>query len=208
MNIHEEMSQDEVLNAVADSLSASPLPGRPEPATIMARGRARRHRRRAGIGLATAAAAAASAIGLAGVLAGGAAPALAGGQVRTTAFTLVKNANGTVTLTLTMGQMFNPIALQQALAQDGIPALVKTGTDCTSDPEPGAAADVLTVELPDGSPVTGTPGSRVQIPGDAVNVIDPAAIPAGAELFFDYLNNHSLMFHLIDAGSHTCAADS
>ncbi len=209
MNIHEEMTDDEVLNAVADSLSASPVPGHPEPTAIMARGRARRHRRRAGIGLAGAAAAAASALGLASVLAGGSAPALAGGQVHTTAFTLVKNANGTVSLTLTMGQMFNPNALQQALGQDGIPALVKINTQCASDPEPAAPGKVLTVELPDGSPVTGRPGTPVPVPPDAVNVIDPAAIPAGAELFFDYVNNgHDLTFHLIDTGSYTCNGGS
>jgi hypothetical protein len=205
VNIHEEMTDDEVLNAVADSLSGSPVAAHPEPTAIMARGRVGRRRRRAGIGLAGIAAAAAAAIGLASVLAGGPAPALAGGQIHTTAFTVVKNANGTVTLTLTMGQMFNPGALQQALAQDGVPALVEIGTQCASDPEPPMPSGVLTVELPDGSPVTPSPSRQVPIPSDAVNVIDPAAIPAGTELFFNYLNNHSLMFHLIDTGSYTCS---
>jgi hypothetical protein len=207
VNIHDDMTDDEVLATVAGSLSASPVPGHPEPAAIMARGRVRRHRRRAGIGLAGVTAAAASAMGLAAALAGGPAPALADGQVHTTAFTLVKNPNGTVTLTLTMGQMFDPGALQEALARDGIPALVKIGTQCTSDPAPPRTPGILTVELPDGTPVT--PGSRVPIPSDAVNVIDPAAIPTGTELFFDYLDgNHGLLFRLIDAGSYTCTGSS
>lgn len=205
MNIHEEMSDDEVLHAVADSLSAWPVPEPPEATAIMARGRTRRHRRRAGIGLAGTAAAA-SALGLASVLAGGPAPALPAGTIHTTAFTLVKNENGSVTLTLTPGQMFNPDALQQALAQDGIRALVKIGTSCSSHPAPPQSPNtILSVQLPDGSPVTGPPGTKVPIPPDAVNVIYPAAIPAGTELFFEYLNNDTtLAFHLINIDSYTC----
>jgi hypothetical protein len=206
MNIHEHMSDNEVLRAVADSLSALPVPEPPQAKAIMARGRTRWHRRRVRIGLAGSAAAAASALGLASVLAGGPAPALATGTIRTTAFTLVKNENGSVTLTLTQGQMFNPDALQRALAQDGIPALVKIGTNCSSDPAPAGPLNAyLSVQLPDGSPVTGPPGTQIPIPPGAVNVINPAAIPAGTELFFDYLNNdHELIFHLINIDSYTC----
>lgn len=39
---------------------------------------------------------------------------------------------GTVTLTLTSDQVFNPGALQQTLQQDGIPALVETGSYCST----------------------------------------------------------------------------
>ena len=163
MNIHEEMSDNEVLRAAAASLSTLPVPEPPEATAIMTRGRTRRHRRRAGIGLAGTAAAAATALGLTGVLAGGSAPALATGTIRTTAFTIVKNENGTVTLALTMGQMFNPHALQQALAQDGVPALVKIGARCSSNPAPPSPDGIISVQLPNGEPAA-PPGTTGHIP--------------------------------------------
>ena len=51
--------------------------------------------------------------------------------------------------------MPDPAALQQALAQHGIRALVKTGTYCWPDPAlPGPASiGVLTIQRPDGTPV-------------------------------------------------------
>ena len=65
-------------------------------------------------------------IGLSGAL--GAAPDGGTGTIRTAAFTLTRSANGTDTLTSSNSQMLDPAALQQALAQHGIRALVKTGT--------------------------------------------------------------------------------
>ena len=56
------------------------------------------------------------------------------GTIRTAAFTLTSNANGTDTLTLTTSQVLDPAALQRALTQHGIRALVKTGTYCSSSP--------------------------------------------------------------------------
>ena len=67
---------------------------------------------------------------------------------------------------------------------------------------------VLHAALPDGSPVTGPSGGKIPIPPDAVNVINPAAIPAGIELVFDFYNNDSdLMVKLISIDSHTCVSD-
>jgi len=209
MSIHDEISDNEVLRTAAGSLSALPVPGPPDAEAVMARGRTRRHRRRAGIGMAGTAAAAATAIGLASVLAGGPVPAHATGTIRTLGFTLVKNDNGSVTLTLTQHQMFNPDTLQHALAQDGIPALVQIGTWCSSKLAPGSALNkAVSIQLPGGSPVTGAPGQReVPIPPDAVNVIDPAAIPAGAELFFGFQNNdHDIVVNLINIDSYTCVS--
>ena len=109
------------------------MPGRPPLAAITGRGRVHRRRRRAGfagLGGAAAAVVIALALGLAGVF--GAAPARGTGTIQTAAFTLTSYANGTVSLKLS--QMFDPAALQQALARHGIPALVKTGTYCSSSP--------------------------------------------------------------------------
>jgi hypothetical protein len=57
VSAHEQMSDDEVLRAVAGLLSALPVPAPPEATAIMARGRTRWPRRRAGAGLAATAAA-------------------------------------------------------------------------------------------------------------------------------------------------------
>ena len=145
---------------------------------------------------------------------GTAAPARSTGTIRTAAFTLTSNANGTDTLTLrlTMRQMFDPAALQHALAQHRIKALVKTGTYCSSNPAaPGPGSiGVLTVQhangttVPKPSPAVKTPANLV--PADIVTVINPAAMPSGTELFFDYVNSdHGLFFDLIYASSYTCS---
>ncbi|HEY6314134.1 MAG TPA: hypothetical protein VIY52_25510 [Streptosporangiaceae bacterium] len=144
-----------------------------------------------------------------------AAPARSTGTIRTAAFTLTRNADGTDTLTLrlTMRQILDPAALQQALAQDGIRALVKTGTYCSSSPAPPSPTSigVLSVQLPDGTPVPGparpVPSSDLnRIVAKTVTVINPAAIPSGTELFFGYFNSdHAVFFDLIYTSSYTCS---
>jgi hypothetical protein len=143
---------------------------------------------------------------------GTAAPARTPGTIRAAAFTLTSNADGTDTLTLTQSQMFDPAALQQAFAQHGIRALVKTDTYCSSSP---AAPDprsigVLTVQhangtpLPDQSPAMKIPANFV--PANNVTVINPATMPSGTELFFDYVNSdHGLFSDLIHTSSYTCS---
>lgn len=214
MNVHDEMSDNDVLRATSDSLSAIPLSKPPDAGAIMARGRARRHRRLTGLtGLAVAGTAATAGVtlGLAGVFgAGGPAPAPTAGTIRTTAFTLVKNDNGTATLTLNQHQMFNPSTLQRALARDGIPALVKIGTYCSSLPAPPSLATTgaISVQLPNGSPAPKSyPGHERPLPPGVVTVINPSAIPAGTELFFDYVNNNrALTGGLIYTKAYTCSS--
>jgi hypothetical protein len=208
MNVHNEMSDDDVLHAVARSLSAQLVPAPPDAAAIMAAsGRARRRRRLAGAGLAGVAGATALALGLTGVLSGGAGPAHLGGTIRTAAFTLVKNSNGTATLRLSLHQTFHPAELQRALARDGIPALVKTNVFCSSNPAP-PLSHVVSVQLPDGTPIGKShPGRAVPVPPDAKTVINPRALPAGTELFFDYMNNdRDLLGGILYTKSYTCHA--
>jgi hypothetical protein len=51
------------------------------------------------------------------------------------------------------------------------------------------------------------PGDQHPVPPDAVTVINPAAIPAGTELFFDYVHNdHALTGGLIYASSYSCTS--
>ena len=137
MNVHDEMSDNEVLRTASDSLCAIPMASPPDVAAITARGRARRRYRlsaMAGLSVAGAAAGTATVLGLTGVLGGAHAP----GTIRTAAFTLVSNSNGTATLTISPKELLDPAALQSDLAQYGIPAKVTVGSLCTSDPAPAA----------------------------------------------------------------------
>ena len=150
----------------------------------------------------TAAAGTALVLGLTGVL--GPAPARSTGTIRTAAFTLVSNSNGTATLTLSPGELLDPAALQSDLAQYGIPALVTTGSFCTSDPAPAGFSQVVS-EYPPG-PWTLTPQSGVQ----PTITIDPAAMPAGTELsvgdFQLSSGEQQADFVLIDTSSYTCSS--
>ena len=189
---------------------------------IFARDRRRRaHRRRlagfAGLGGAGVAAGTALALGLTGVLGAAparstatirtAAPARSTGTIRTAAFTLTSNANGTDTLTLSHSQMLDPAALQQALVQHGIPALVRTGTSCSSHP---AAPDPYSIgvlsnrpRVKPAAPYSAALSRRV---AHTVTVINPAAMPSGTELFFGYFNSdQALFFDLIYTNSYTCS---
>jgi hypothetical protein len=224
------MNDNELITLVRESVagvhSTTPV------AQIISRGRAVRTRRRLGgsAGLAVAGVAVGSAlvVGLTGVL--GASPhqstgatraTQSTGTIRTVGFILTANTNGT--LTLTMSQMLDPAALQQALAQHGIAALVKTNTYCTSDPAP-AGDGVLSVNPPvqpkpgfvpapsgfaDGPQVL-QPGHPDKVfPPDAhtQTVINPAAMPAGTELFFGYAPGDNVVFEdLIYAHSYACGS--
>jgi len=197
---------DGVFIQARDALSADPIAQPPPVEAILARSRGQRHRRRlAGLSVTGIAGVTALALGLAGVF-GGHNPGRVGTTIRTAAFTLAENANGTDTLTLTADQVFNPAALQQALQQDGIPALVQTGSYCSSSPAPPgpAWAATLSLQLPDGTPVS----PNQPVPADADTVINPAAMPAGTELFFGYFNSgNTLTGNLIYTSSYTCSSN-
>ena len=192
---------DDVLLQARDALSGARMETPVE--AILAKGRSRRHRRRLVQLSAAVAASGALALGLTTVIGSGS-PAPAAGTIRTAAFTLARNANGTASLTLNQDQVFDPATLQQALARDGIPALVQTGTYCTSTPAPPSSG-VVSIQFPDGSPVPVT-GRRSPIPPDAVTVINPAAMPAGTELSFTYVNHDRVLTgSLIYTAAHTCS---
>jgi hypothetical protein len=202
MNVQDEMSDHEVLRAVSDSLSAIPIANPPDVAAITARGRARRrHRLSAVAGLSVAAAACtALAIGPTGMLG----PARTPGTIRTVGFTLVSNANGTATLTISPKELLDPAALQSDLAQYGIPAKVTTGSLCSSDPAPAGFSQVVS-SYPAG-PYTATP----QPVTHPTITIDPSALPAGTELsvgdFQLSSGEQQADFMLIDTNSYTCSS--
>jgi hypothetical protein len=173
---------------------------------IVSRSRAIRTRshRRLGAGVAAVAAAGSVALGLTLSGAFSPAPQTGTGTIRTASFTLTSNSNGTDTLTVTNGELTDPAALQRALAEHGIPALVKINTICQSNHAPPLGR-VLTVETPDGTPVR--PGPHPVNVGHDVTVINRAAMPAGTELFLGYFysgRTHAIRPGLIYTHSYTC----
>jgi hypothetical protein len=193
---------DDVLLQARDALSGARMETPVE--AILAKGRSRRHRRRLVQLSAAGAASGCLALGLAAVVgSGSSAPVL--GTIRTAAFTLARNANGTASLKVNQDQTFDPAALQHALARDGIPALVQTNIFCTSTPAPPSDG-VVSVQLPDGTPVPIT-GRKSPVPPDALTVINPAAMPAGTELSFTYVNHDRVLTgSLIYTATHTCSS--
>ena len=130
----------------------------------------------------------------------GSAPAHGTGTIRTAAFTLVSNANGTATLTINNNVLFEPSTLQADLAQDGIPAKVTAGSFCSSDPAPAGVAQVVSV--PKSVP-------KFQPGGEPTVTINPAAIPAGTELSFGTFrltNGAQTFIGLIKEGAYTCTS--
>jgi hypothetical protein len=164
-----------------------------------ARRPSRRRVRYAAVGLAAAAVAAATALGIDYGTAGGPSP---GGSPATTqggvhihlaAFSVVANADGTVTLTLNQGQLFDPSTLREALAKAGVPALVTVGSVCTAPFSSDALPQVI-------SRAPGQPGGR------SVTTITPSAIPSGEELSIGYFaNGNGLHISLVPDNAHlTC----
>jgi hypothetical protein len=187
----------------ADPAALITIPDPPQVGAITALGRASQRRRRrqlgAGITAAVAAAAVVLGLGLTGVV--GPAPARGTGTIRTTAFTLTMNADGTATLTIDLNVALEPGMLQSDLRQDGIPALVTTGSFCTSDPGPAGISQVM-----------GTTGQKSR----RTFTINPAAMPAGTELSFGYFQlanaggtghpGQETLIELIDISSYTCTS--
>jgi hypothetical protein len=102
---------------------------------------------------------------------------------------------------------------ETALTSDDIPALVKTGVYCVSNPAPPdpTTIGVLSVQ----PPFTRLPQGIARVPSglkpsnrliaDTKTVINPAAIPSGTELFFGYSSSgYALFFQLIYSHFYTC----
>jgi hypothetical protein len=204
MNVHDEMSDNEVLRAASQSLSAMPMASAPDVEAIMASGRAHRMRRRSGVaGLSVAAAGTALALGLTGVF--GSAPARAPGSIRTVSFTIASNSNGTATLTINPKVLVDAAALQHDLRQYGIPAMVTSGSFCSADATPAGFSQVVHAY-----PFLG-PGRHILPRGVHPTLsINPAAIPAGTELSFGIFQHSAgrlqADFMLVSTNSYTCSS--
>lgn len=205
MSDNDLMTDSLELRELRDALSGVTVPDRPRLEAITARGRARRRRRRSGaasLSVLGVVAATALAVTLTGVH--GRATTL--GTIRTAAYTLIHNHNGTDTLTLNPGELFDPAQLQSDLAKYGIPAKVTTGSYCTSDPEPVGFSRV----------VSGPgPGSQQEGSGQHTGImIDPSAMPSGTELSVGAFplttgrlaGEQQADIDLIDTSSYTCTS--
>ena len=113
-------------------------------------------------------------LGLSGGL--GSSPPSGAGTIRTAAFTITRNANGTATLTINARVLFDPSTLQGDLAQYGIPAKVTSASFCSSDPAPSGFSQAVTF-----SPAIQGGNGPQQVRNPTVT-INPAAMPAGTEL--------------------------
>jgi hypothetical protein len=184
------MNDDEVFDAMKKTLSDVQM-DRPVE-SIEQRGRARRRNRGvvglvAGGGLA-AVAALALALPMASQQSSPAAPAEAGGTTGSTtamtpaAFTLVKQSNNTVKLTLDYKKILDPGALQSALSDAGIPAVVKKGELCEPKGEQLPQADKVfqteQINWPDGS------AKQYDL------VISPAKMPKNSVVYFSVFAIH------------------
>jgi hypothetical protein len=211
MNDDEELNHGAVLSAVRDSISGLPLPAAPRLEAITARGRARRRRHLGGLSIVAAGACAALVVGLAG---GGGPAGKSGGvsggspahhgapSVQLAAFSVAAGPDGSTTLTLYPGQVANPSAVRQALADHGIPAVVTAGEFCrTADQPPPGVADVAVfsgqrqLQPGGGAPPTGGAPGPIVIYG--------SRIPSGVKLSIGYRESgqqREISFTLIKAG--------
>jgi hypothetical protein len=192
---------DDVLLQTRNSLAGAHMDTPVE--AVLARSRSQRHRRRlAGLSVSGIAASTVLALGLAGAF-GSASPqpSHGGAHAHLAAFTLASNRNGTVTLTLGPNAPLNPGAIQHALAQHGIPALVKTGSYCYSNPAPANNGAVHTYPKLRGYP----PGQQ---PPTTRLVINPSALAPGTEIGFGFLRHNRLFIqNIIYDNTHTCTSN-
>jgi hypothetical protein len=199
------MPTDELENELRSTLARAAAdfndPGQARQRLLQRDYRPRRGNRRLAAGLTAAASAAALVLGLglSGAF-GSASPQPGHGRtpVQLAAFSVVSNPNGTVTLTLRPNMPLDPGAIQHALAQHGIPALVRTGSYCYSQPAPANNGAVHTYPKLRGYP----PG---QIPPTTRLVINRSDLAPGTEIGFGFLQ-HNRMFvqNILYDHTHTC----
>ena len=200
----DQLTDSPELRELRDALSGVAIPEPPRLDAITGRGRERRRHRRATVaGLSATGVVAVTALAL-GV--GGAfTPAAKPGTIRTAAYTLRHNPNGTDTLTLNPGELLNPAQLQRDFARYGIPAKVTAGSYCTSDPEPAGFSQAVSGPGP-GTWKAGS-GQRPMM------TIDPSQIPSGTELSVGYFQDTSASppqqqanMSLINTDSYSCSS--
>jgi hypothetical protein len=96
---------------------------------------------------------------------------------------------------------FHPGALQHLLARHGIPALVRVGSYCYSNPPPSAPGAVRTEPKLKGYP----PGHP--LPKMTKLVINAGRLPARSEIGFGiFYHNRVFIQNVIYSHAHTCSS--
>ncbi len=130
MNVHDEISDADVLRAAADSLSTIPMPNAPKTAAIISAGRSRRRHRMTALSITGTAAVTVVALGLSGAF-GATGHQTSGSTGRQpshpahaqlAAWTVTKLADGDISVRI--NQFKDPAGLQNTLRADGVPASV------------------------------------------------------------------------------------
>lgn len=187
----EDRLEAELVRVVSERAARRRRPSRPAVAAL------RRPAVRAGVLAASGAIAAAAGIAFGGPFLGGhAAPSqaeprtgMAGGAVhiRTAAFTVDGNADGTVRVTWDKGTYIQDsrdiTSLQQALRDAGFPVLIRQGVFCDGPHDSGqlGAGGV-------GPGVGQVMSGHDEAGGKVIFTFTPSAMPAGEELFIGYLS--------------------
>ena len=199
------MPTDELENALRSTLARAAAdfkdPGQARQRLLRRDYRPRRGIRRRAAGLAAAAAGAALVLGLGLSGAFGSAgpqPGHGSAPVHLAAFSVLRKPNGTVVLTLRPSMALDPSAIQHALAQHGIPALVRVGSYCYSQPAPANNGAVRTYPRLRGyGPGQTLPTTRL--------VINRSELAPGTEIGFGFLHHNRLFVqNILYDHTHTC----
>ncbi|MDG6103889.1 hypothetical protein Daura_23780 [Dactylosporangium aurantiacum] len=184
MNEHDTDVLDTLRDALDDVTMSTPLE------QIVTVGRSRRQHRRLVTVAVGSVAVTGLALGVAALANPSAAPPSSTGadvHVRTVAYAVDKQADGTVQVTWTKRQYIeDPAGLEAALRQAGFPVLIKVGEFCLG---PG---DDPSLVHGTGPGVEDVVRRTADTEGEATFIFDPAAVPAGKQLFIGYLNQAQL----------------
>jgi len=185
------MNDHDVLTDVREALS--PVHMHTPVDQIITRGDARRRRRvSAAIAAGLAVTGIAAGVAITAVLPGsshrspGTAAVSNGGQhlnIRTVAYTVTTNSDGTVTVWTKQAYFDDPAGLQAALRNAGFPVLIKVGEFCR-----GPNDDGYLDPSGQGRGVQAVMTPSTNSDGDVVFTFDPKTMPAGTELFIGYLS--------------------
>lgn len=166
------MDDNDLLASVREDFSGVRMDTPAE--AILADGASLRRRRRRRLAYGSGATALAAAAAISGVtLTSGAASAGGTHDARLTAWTVQKQHNGTIDVTVR--DLRNLAGLEQKLKADGVPAEVISGKRY-----PAACVDYKAMKEDMASVITFT--TRPGVPGEYAFVIHPAAIPSGTRL--------------------------
>ena len=168
MNVHDEMSDADVLRAAADSLSKIPMPSAPDTAAIITTGRARRHRQLTGLAVAGAAAVTVVALGLSGAFGATSHQPTHPAHAQLTAWTVTELADGNIFVRI--NQFKDPAGLQSMLRADGVPASVTFAShrNPACRPYPGGAPVLGSAPPSPPRPMTRTLGRNTDATNRAV----------------------------------------